>query len=66
MRYILISVIPVIMSNSLTFKFKSIRVGLIVNGSLFQNTDFVAKDLRKFDDTKNTCLISQNIIFYYS
>ena len=66
MRYILISVILVIMSNSLTFEFKSIRVGLIINASLFQDTDFVAKDLRKINDRKNTCLISQNIISYYS
>ena len=34
--------------------------------SLLENTHLVAKDMRKLENTINTCLINQNIIFYYS
>ena len=33
---------------------------------LFKDTYFIAKDPLKLNDTINTCLISQNIILYYS
>ena len=35
-------------------------------GSLFKDTYFIAKGPLKLNDAKSTCLISQNIILYYS
>ena len=37
-----------------------------MHGSLHKDIYFVAKDLLKLNKAINTCLISQNIILYYS
>ena len=42
----------------------SITVGLIIHGSLFKDTHFVAKDLLKLDNAINTYLINLNITLY--
>ena len=44
---------------------KSIRVGLIVHGSSFNETDLVAKDSLKLNITISTLLIMLNTIWYY-
>ena len=46
--------------------FKLVRVGLIIHVSLFKDLNFVTKYPRKRDNSISTCLISLNIISYYS
>ena len=49
------------MDNLSSTGFKSMRKGLIMHGSLFNDTHFVARNSLKFNNP-----ISQSIIFYYS
>ena len=46
--------------------FKSIRVVLLMHGSLFNDTHLVAKDSLKLYNPVDTCLIRLGIILYYS
>ena len=46
--------------------FKSIRAGLTMHGSSFNDTHLVAKDSLKLNNMRNTCLIRLKIILYYS
>ena len=46
--------------------FKSIRVALAIHVSSFKDRHVVAKELRKLNNTINTCLITWNIILYHS
>ena len=49
------------MDNLSSTGFKSMRNGLIMHGSLFNDTHFVARNSLKLNNP-----ISQSIIFYYS
>ena len=49
-------------------RFKSIRVGLFINGSSYKDRHFLrsrAKESLKLNNTINTCLIGLKIILFY-
>ena len=54
------------MSGLSSIGFKSIRVFLLMHGSLFNDTHLVAKDSLKLYNPLDTCLIRLGIILYYS
>ena len=43
--------------------FESIRVGVIIHCSLFNDIHLVAKDSPEFNNTINTCLISPTLFY---
>ena len=53
-------------SNIISKGFKSMRVGLTMHGSLFEDIHFAAKYILKFNNTINTCLIKLSIVLYHS
>ena len=54
------------MSGLSSIGFKSIRVVLLMHGSLFNDTHLVDKDSLKLYNPIDTCLIRLGIILYYS